>query len=396
MRVILLAIVIVSNSLVTAMAAADSLGVETSKEFKEYSIPFVDRIAVRTNALDWMLTIPNIAFEYDLKNSQYNDLTIGLSAKYNWNSWHYNKSTERIYCPPTVYNLLDIRPEFRYWYRVGKNSTGKGKWKKYLKNSYHSKESRAYYLGAYANYSTYTFKFGKKGMQGVVYGLGVTAGYDIPMYEYDNGSIDVELGASLGMQMCTRDMFFHNPDGFFYTQVLEGTKPLHVTPFPVVSDLRVAFVWRHKSIKDKIELDREKLRVERVFKINEVDYNYDDYSKANYDEGLANTMHSREREQYMANDSLYRKGYMDMLDSQEATLRGFVPMVFSEEFKVDPRINQIVEEYEEKLYKLIVKRKKEAIRRFEREWAEEKSNRAKQQKPKKEKPAKAENTELTE
>ena len=81
----------------------------------------------------------------------------------------------------------------------------------------------------------------------------------------------------------------------------------------------------------------------------------------------------------MANDTLYRKGYMKNLDGQEETLKGRVPIVFSDEFKTDPRVHAIVKEYEAKLYKLIEKRKKDAIRKFEKEWAEQKAEKAKSQ-----------------
>jgi hypothetical protein len=174
-------------------------------------------------------------------------------------------------------------------------------------------------------------------------------------------------------------MFAHNPDGYFYAPVKEGTKGLHMTPFPVVSDMRVAFVWRHKSIKDKVKEDVERNKVKAAFITNEIDYNYNDFTKARYDEDLVNTMSSRERTALMANDTLYRKGYMKNLDGQEETLKGRVPMVFSDEFKKDPRVHAIVKEYEAKLYKLIEKRKKDAIRKFEKEWAEQKAEKAKSQ-----------------
>lgn len=364
----------------TASAAPDSLRVETTEtSFEQTVTPLIDRIAVRTNAFDWMLTIPNIGFEMDLNGSEYNNITLGLSAKYNWNTLHYNMNTGNTYAPPTAYNLLDIRPEARYWFRTRKGPRTKAAMnlENFLKNRKDPKTWRANYVGVYTNYANYSFKLGQKGMQGHVFGFGLSAGYSVPMYEYSNGAIDVELGASVGLQLCTRDMFAHNPDGYFYVPVVKGTKDLHLTPFPVVSDVRVAFVWRHKSIKDKVKEDVERNRVKRVFNTIESDYNYNDQSKSRYDEDLKNTLSNRDRERIMANDSLYRAGFMKNLNEQEATLRGYVPMQFSDEFKQDPRVYEIVKEYEEKLYKLITQRKKEAIRLFEKEWAQAKSGAAK-------------------
>lgn len=380
---ILLTIFCIFGCSTTAYAAADSLVVSAKTpapaDFKIEQSPLIDRIAIRTNAFDWMLTIPNIAFEMDMSGSEFNALTLGVSAKYNWNTWHYNLNTDRTYAPPAAYNLMDIRPEIRYWYRTRKAPRIKEKWniESFLKDRKNPKTWRANYIGAYVNYATYTFKFGKKGMQGQAFGLGASTGYSLPMYEYKNGSIDVELGFSVGLQLSTRDMFLHNPDGYFYTQVIEGTKGLHLTPFPVVSDMRVAFVWRHKSIKDKVKEDVEKNRVIRAYNMIEGDYSYDAYTKEWYDENLTNTKSSREKAQIMANDSLYRSGFMVELDKQEEQFNSQVPMAFSDEFKADPRVHAIVMEYEEKLYKLIAKRKKDAIRKFEKEWSEHKAEKAK-------------------
>lgn len=150
-----------------------------------------------------------------------------------------------------------------------------------------------------------------------------------------------------------------------------------MTPFPVVSDLRVAFVWRHKSIKDKVKEDTERNRVVRAFNTIQGDYNYNDFTKAMYDEGLVNVHGNRKASEIMANDTLYRKGYMEQLDQQEATLRSYIPNAFSDDLKSDPRVYEIVKGYEEKLDELITKRKKDAVRQFEKEWAAARSGAAK-------------------
>lgn len=355
----------------SAHADAASFSVSDSLEYNADIIPknsFLDRIALRTNAFDWLLTVPNLGFEFDLSGSEFNSMTVGLSAKYNWNTYHN-------FPPPTVFNLFDVRPEFRYYYRTKPVSRVKTKWsvEKFLKERKNPRSWRANYVGAYVNYGTYTFKFGKKGMQGQAIGVGASAGYSIPMYEYRNGAVDVELGFSVGLQVCTRDMFAHNHDGNFYVPVKKGTKPLHFTPFPVVSDMRVAFVWRHKSIKDKVKEDHDRNRVQRQFDIIKGDYNYNDYTKASYDETLENTLSSGDRRQVMANDSLYFSGFVAKLDEQEATLRGFIPNAFSSDFKSDPRILEIVKEFEGKLEDRIVKGKKAALKKFKKDWRKVKS-----------------------
>lgn len=357
-------------------AAADSLYVGGGND--SHRVPLADRFAVRTNAFEWLLTIPNAAVEFDLTGSEFNSMTIGLSAKYNWNTSH-------TYSPPAVFNLFDVRPEFRYYFRtrpVRHAGNGRQDLESFLKdrkirrdrngNEMGVKSWRAHYVGAYLNYGTYAFKLGRKGYQGNAFGIGLSAGYSIPMYEYRNGAVDVELGFSAGLQVCTRDLFVHNPNGYFYTKVEEGSKPLHLTPFPVVSDVRVAFVWRHKSIKDKVKEDADRNRVKRYFNTIVGDYNYNDFTKASYDEYLENTKSGRERRDIMASDSLYRAGFEARLDEQEAALRSYLPNAFPGEFKSDSRVLQIVNGYESQLEKLIIRRKKKAMADFLSEWEKSK------------------------
>ena len=194
------------------------------------SYGFGDRSAVKTNAFEWLMTVPNIAFEYDVVRSDFQKMSFNLGVKYNWNTYH--KLT-----PTTVFDMFDVRPEFRYYFKSEKRPW----W--------------AIYVGPYASYGTYTFKFSEKGIRGYSAGVGVSAGYVVPMYEYKKGAIDVEFGASLGMQVCTRDVFTHNPEGNYYARVESESEALHVTPFPVVSELKVAFVWRKQSIRYQVQID---------------------------------------------------------------------------------------------------------------------------------------------
>ena len=89
----------------------------------------LDRFAFKTNALEWLITIPNFGVEFDLQDSEYNNMTVGLTAKYNWNTTHNfdSWSQELNPGPPAVFNILDIRPEFRYYYRTVKATSKKKK-----------------------------------------------------------------------------------------------------------------------------------------------------------------------------------------------------------------------------------------------------------------------------
>ena len=365
-----MAISVVMSFSVSAYAGAEDKSVtESLKTTNWLSNMFsIDRLAVKTNAVDWMLTIPNIGVEYDLTASEYNSMTIGLSTKYNWETYHKITS-------PYVFNLFDIRPEFRYYYRQTPISKVKSDWtlKKFLKEQKKPMPWRAYYVGGYVNYSSYAIKLGQKGYQGPAIGFGASAGYGIPMYEYKSGVVDVEFGFSVGLQVTKKGTFVYNPYGEFFTGVIENSDTkMGLTPFPVVSDVRVAFVWRHKSIKDKVKEDTDKNKVERLFNVIKGDYNYNDYTKEWYDENLENTKSSREKREIMASDSLYRSGFYHELDEHEATLRSYIPNAFPSEMKEDPRVHQIIQKYEAKLEELIVKNKKVAIKQFEAVLSESK------------------------
>lgn len=61
---------------------------QTSKRYAKQAeqdtiVDFKDRWSFRTNAVDWLLTVPNVAVEFDLSNSVYNKWTLGLEGKWN-------------------------------------------------------------------------------------------------------------------------------------------------------------------------------------------------------------------------------------------------------------------------------------------------------------------------
>ena len=98
----------------------------------------LDRWAFRINALELLCTVPNINIEFDLSSSPFNRWSLGLTAKYNWNTTHSVP-------PPLVFNMFEIRPEFRRWYRLspkeGRSSAA---------------NERAFFVGGYIHGGTYS------------------------------------------------------------------------------------------------------------------------------------------------------------------------------------------------------------------------------------------------
>ena len=342
---------------------------------------FLDRFAFKTNALEWVLTIPNFGVEFDIFGSEYNSMTVGLTAKYNWNTSHKYDSWSQEFNPgpPSVFNILDIRPEFRYYYRTVKASPKRKNANKFdierlLKEKKHPRPWRAHYVGAYVNYGNYTLKFSRRGYQGQVFGLGASAGYALPMYEYKKGFVDVELGFSVGLQLATKDVFIHNPDGFVYMNVTPESKGLHMTPYPVVSELRVAFAWRSKSIKDKVKEDTDRKRVKNYYETRVKGDRIQpllDLNKEFYDTHLSNVMKPWELPKFMANDSLYRAGFDALLketaDREVQQIASAFPSDMEQHERQD--IRDYVQELKMELQELIEKTALDTKKKFNKELA---------------------------
>ena len=327
----------------------------------------VSRLSIKTNAFEWLLTIPNVGVEYDLGKTEYNKFTAGLSAKYNWNTYHNM-------APSVVFNLMDVRPEFRYYYRTRKPERGSvHHWydiNKHLVERKNPHPWRAHYIGLYGNYGHYAFKFSETGVQGQVAGLGVSSGYAIPLYEYKKGYVDLELGFALGVQWATKDEFVLDHEHGQYINTSSRDK-FTFTPFPVLTELRAAFVWRTKSIKDKVKDDVEKHRVKRHYEKIKNDFHQPvlDMTKAYYEELLTNTKSSRERNKIMVTEDLYNEGYLDQMVSVVERQKMNIASSFPDEMKNHDReeIRKLVREYELELEEKVEDARAETVKIFMKE-----------------------------
>lgn len=327
----------------------------------------VDRWSFKTNAFEWLLTIPNFGVEMDLTKSEFNKLTVGLTAKYNWNTYHN-------VVPSTVFNIMDIRPEFRYYYRTKKPAPGVAHhwydFGKYLKERKHPRPWIAHYVGVYGNYGHYSLKIGKPGYQGKVAGFGASAGCVLPVYEYKHGFIDMEFGAAVGVQWASKDKYVHNREANCYT-IVESRDGFEFTPFPVLSELRVAIVWRTKSIKDKVRDDVEKRKIQTYYEKIKEDFSKPllEMTKAFYDEVLVNTKSERERSNIMKDFALYNEGFMEMLASEEEQQLRYISTSFPDEMKNHERkdLRELVVELEKTLCERVNEARKTSMDAFKKE-----------------------------
>lgn len=222
-----------------------------------------DRLAVRTNPVTWVLQCPNIGFEYAVRPENWNRWTVGLNVMGRWKG-------SNTFNPATVFNLNEIRFDFKnYWrerfvrgegaHALDGNTDPHKKWIDKLfslrrKNLYNEADPKhtypylkhpaiVFYRGIYGSFDKFSVKFGKTGYQGTAVSIGGTYGIIRTLHEYEKaGRLDMELGLSAG--------FIFLPSCQEYTlnritnsYVREGEKYSKFIPFPMVTDLRLGFVY---------------------------------------------------------------------------------------------------------------------------------------------------------
>lgn len=202
--------------------------VNTRAENVPEKLAFKDRVAFRTNMVDWVLTTPNIGIQYDVTPWDYNKWTLGLNAK-------WNPGASQSFTPNADYKITDIKLEARKYFR---QKDGKKKMPKFW---------RAYYWGVYAGYTDYKLMI-KKGYAGEHASVGATAGWEVQLHRFENGALDLDLGLSAGWMYGRYDRIEADGNGNILTY---EKKDWHLIPFPVISEIRVGLVYRFKPINDK-------------------------------------------------------------------------------------------------------------------------------------------------
>ena len=278
---------------VSATVVMDTLALQEDSIPSDPVIPFRNRIGIRTNVVDWVATIPNIGFEYEVKRSTYykNPYTIGGVIRWNWDTWSK-------YTPSAVFNLLDVRIEGRkYWNTFTTKDISKLKdgryeipisllerekrgttatadtvsyWEYLYKqigkiDRFKANEERGYYFGFYMGYHNYSYKLGSTGRQGNAFSAGITGGYTIPLYTYNDRYIDLDLGGSLGIFYTKYDEYSHDPESNCYPIVAADEGAL----FPMVTELRLALVYRFESVRQKKLTDKQ-ARIDRLNQVEQL------------------------------------------------------------------------------------------------------------------------------
>lgn len=215
---------------------------------EESPVPFKDKLSFSTNAVNWLLMVPNIRVELALTNPTYKPC-YALSLQAQWNG-KTSVNPNRMF----QYRINDYRIELRRYTRpstvlpVSKNDD-----EKRLKKQRVPKFWRAYYVGLYAEYGEYNVIV-KKGAVGNLISAGLTSGWQVPLYAGKNGSgIDLDLGLSVGAVALKFDKY-HQVNGLTqrdnsYTKYND----YKFLPYPVVTEIRVGFVYRFNSVRNQFK-----------------------------------------------------------------------------------------------------------------------------------------------
>ena len=208
------------------------------------SLSISDRISLRTNGVDWMMLLANFGVEFDLGKYNWSRNAIGLNVRANWNTKH-------TYNPGVVYNLFEVRGEFRNYWHTRKTTNDLGPHRHTYEKILSGRRRRpkhprtTWYRGGYLAYDDYSFLFGKEGIQGQAYTLGFQYGVIRPLYIFPSGkSVDLDFGFSAGFCLTDYEKFTHDSQTSSYTTIPDSKTGLKIVPFPILTEARVGLVYR--------------------------------------------------------------------------------------------------------------------------------------------------------
>ncbi len=213
------------------------------RSVKVDTLSVANRLSLRTNAVDWVLLVPNIGVEFDLVNKNWSRWALGLDVRGNWQASHTFKQG-------VVFNVQGAKIELRnYWRprqidgRTVVKHTGFFDRLFSCRRDVVKRPTVVYYRGVYTSLSDFSFKFGSTGRQGTAVMLGVSWGAVRPLFTFANGnSLDLEIGVNVGACFLRWDTYRLIREDNCYRKTWSGTWKMF--PIPVPSDARIGFVYR--------------------------------------------------------------------------------------------------------------------------------------------------------
>lgn len=246
---------------------------------------FWKRWSVHTNIVDWLLTLPNLGIEYDLSGKTRTHYSVAVFGR-------INPKTHHSFSPRFIFNINSVRAEVRKYWRTGKYGKKVYYHDEYTKlvtnrkNPAYNADSlrgrlynlthkvrrnilsgrtlenprnwRAYYLSAWIAYNQWAIKITGTGSQGRGLAAGAGFGWSVPLLPQRfprEGSLDLDLGISVGWMIAKYDKFQYDDYTGCYIKIPESSRASWgFIPYPIVQDLHIGLVWRMRSIKNKVDL----------------------------------------------------------------------------------------------------------------------------------------------
>ena len=211
------------------------------------TLSLVERISLHTNAVDWVLCIPNLAVEFDVKARNYNRWSFMAGVR-------YRPAMKNTFVMPVVFNIFEVSLEGRgYWRERQATPTGIFRhhrmWYEKILSAramLPSHPTWVFYRGGYAAYTKYSFllKDAIDGRQGQAIQAGFTWGFEKPLYQFSDGnSLDLDCGISAGFCMHKTDKYDVDQRNNAYG-ITEKAEKWKFNPYPVLKDIHVSFVYR--------------------------------------------------------------------------------------------------------------------------------------------------------
>ena len=237
------------------------------------------RFNLKTDAVGWLTLTPNLGLEFSLGNKNWNQWTVGVYGRANWD---VNTRTKSYY----VYDIFGARAEVRkYW---------------------HAKmPKRAYYIGLYGGANSFDIKFSDIGKKGNSFVGGLMFGMVTQVYGYTNGaSLDLELGFSPGVVFADMHDYtrLYKDGKYYYSRTTKDTGyKLTFNPWVYaasVDAIHVSFIYhfgtklanryKNRNLIDndyRLAVEKEKIRRDSVHTVQakEKRIKMDSLAKADYE-----------------------------------------------------------------------------------------------------------------
>ena len=238
-----------------------------------------NRFNLKTDAVGWLTLTPNLGLEFSLGNKNWNQWTVGVYGRANWD---VNTRTKSYY----VYDIFGARAEVRkYW---------------------HAKmPKRAYYIGLYGGANSFDIKFSDIGKKGNSFVGGLMVGMVTQVYGYTNGaSLDLELGFSPGVVFADMHDYTRLYKGgkYYYSRTTRDTGyKLTFNPWVYAASVDVVHVsfvyhfgtklanrYKNRNLIDndyRLAVEKEKIRRDSVHTVQakEKRIKMDSLAKADYE-----------------------------------------------------------------------------------------------------------------